>query len=173
MKAFQRDHGLDDDGVVGHKTALKLNRAVRLETARREKEKDTSGGGAVRPPKRRRARLPALVERLKEHDAEADRVWTAIATYGQGRQKLLERLQAKGGGGGGSDPPAQELEGVREMTAILLRIEDKLTLVESEQREWPSRRRRGATSRALGAAISRRDRRVVRCRARLRPSRAG
>ena len=136
VKAFQRDHGLDDDGVVGAKTALKLNRAVRLETARREKEKATSGGGAVRPPKRRRARLPALVERLKEHDAEADRAWTAIATYGQGRRKLLERLEAKGRGGGGSDPPAQELEGVREMTAILLRIEDKLTqLVEAEQRE--------------------------------------
>ena len=141
LKAFQRDHGLDDDGVVGPKTALKLNRAVRLETARREKEKEkgsgdpTKGGGVVRPPKRRRARLPALVEELKRHDAEADRAWTAIATYGQRRGQLLERLQAKSGGGGKGTPPA-EAEGLRQMTEILLRIEAKLTqLVEVEQRE--------------------------------------
>ncbi len=143
LKAFQRDHGLDDDGVVGPKTGLKLNRAVRLETARREKEKErekgsgdpTSGGGVVKPPKRRRARLPALVEELKRHDAEADRAWTAIATYGQRRGQLLERLQAKSGGGGKGTPPA-EAEGLRQMTEILLRIEAKLTqLVEVEQRE--------------------------------------
>jgi hypothetical protein len=141
LKAFQRDHGLDDDGVVGPKTGLKLNRAVRLETARREKEKEkgsgdpTSGGGVKRPPKRRRARLPALVEELKRHDAETDRAWTAIATYGQRRGQLLERLQARGAGGGKGTPPA-EAEGLRQMTEILLRIEAKLTqLVEVEQRE--------------------------------------
>jgi len=49
VKAFQRDHGLDDDGVVGPKTALKLNRAVRLETARH---------GARRSARTARRRLP-------------------------------------------------------------------------------------------------------------------
>jgi uncharacterized protein YcbK (DUF882 family) len=142
VKAFQRDHGLDDDGVVGSKTALKLNRAVRLERAKREKEREKktsdSGGGVTPPPKRRRARLPALVEELKRRDAETDRAWTAIATYGRRRQQLLERLQAKAGGGGGgnAEPPPAEAQGMREMTEILLRIEAKLTqLVEVEQRE--------------------------------------
>jgi uncharacterized protein YcbK (DUF882 family) len=144
VKAFQRDHALDDDGVVGSKTALKLNRAVRLETAKREKEREKkpadSGGVVVTPPppKRRRARLPGLVEELKRRDAETDRAWTAIATYGRRRQQLLERLEAKaaGGGGGGKGEAPAEAEGMREMTEILLRIEAKLTqLVEVEQRE--------------------------------------
>jgi uncharacterized protein YcbK (DUF882 family) len=146
VKAFQRDHGLEDDGVVGPKTALKLNRAVRLEIAKREKERekqtaDSGGGVTPPPPKRRRARLPALVEELKRRDAETDRAWTAVATYGRRRQQLLQRLEAKAGGGGGSgkvEPPA-EVEGMREMTEILLRIEAKLTqLVEVEQRELAS-----------------------------------
>ena len=145
VKAFQRDHGLDDDGVVGPKTALKLNRAVRLETARREKDRKDGpapvpappgpggGGGApVRPPRRRKARLPALVEQLKQHDAETDRAWTAIAGYGERRRRLLERLQERGA----AAPPPAAPEGLGEMTAILLRIEAKLTqLVETEQRE--------------------------------------
>lgn len=140
VKAFQRDHGLDDDGVVGPRTALKLNRAVRLETARREKEKGagdpvSGGGGTARPPKRSRARLPALVEQLKQHDAETDRAWTAVATFGQRRKRVLQRLQAKGAGGG-TEPPPAEMEGLRQMSEILLRIESKLSeLVEVEQRE--------------------------------------
>ncbi len=66
VKAFQRDHGLDDDGVVGPKTALKLNRAVRLEMARREKERKDgpaadpraarSGPAAAAPPQGAAAR---------------------------------------------------------------------------------------------------------------------
>ena len=138
VKAFQRDHGLDDDGVVGPKTALKLNRAVRLETARREKERKDGPAPAPAPPapvkprRRRKARLPALVEQLKQHDAETDRAWTAIAAYGDHRRRLLERLQERRGGTAAPAAP----EGLAEMTAILLRIESKLTqLVEAEQRE--------------------------------------
>ncbi|HEX2410274.1 MAG TPA: peptidoglycan-binding protein [Solirubrobacteraceae bacterium] len=137
VKSFQRDHGLDDDGVVGPRTALKLNRAVRLETARREKEKDgkdkTVPEPSKKPPKRRKARLPALVEQLRQHDAETDRAWTAITAYGQRRRQLLERLKDKQS----APPPGPAaVEGLSEMTAILLRIEAKLAqLVEAEQRE--------------------------------------
>ena len=142
VKAFQRDHGLDDDGVVGPRTALKLNRAVRLETARREKDRKDGPPPAptptppapVRPPRRpRKARLPALVAQLKQHDAETDRAWSAIAAYGGRRRQLLERLQQRSAGT--VTAPAAP-EGLAEMTAILLRIESKLTeLVEAEQRE--------------------------------------
>ena len=124
------------DGVVGSRTALALNRAVRREKARREERvrlatahRETHAG--PEPPEAVPARLPALAERLARLDAETDRAWTALATHGQRRVLLLARLRERQV----SSRTAARPEGLAELTSILLRIEAKLgRLLEAEER---------------------------------------
>ena len=126
VRAFQRDHRLTADGVVGSRTALALNRAVRREKARRQQDATAKPAAAKAAP----ARLPALVERVARLDAESDEAWAALAAHGRRRVRLLAHVRERQvpSGRAGDD-------GSDELASILLRIEAKLgQLVEVEQR---------------------------------------
>jgi hypothetical protein len=134
LKAFQREHRLDADGVFGAKSARALNRAVELERERRRRER-AKPAPARREPARReparseRARLSDLVGTVRLRDAQTDRSWQELAAYGSRRRRLLAELRNRRGERGGK----VELS---DLATVLLRIEDKLeALVEIEQAE--------------------------------------
>ncbi len=139
LKAFQREHKLDADGVFGAKSARALNRAVELERERRRRER-AKPEPARREPARREparrdlarrdpARLTELVGAVRLRDAQTDRSWQELAAYGSRRRRLLEELRGRGGERG-------ERVGISDLATVLLRIEDKLeALVEIEQAE--------------------------------------
>jgi uncharacterized protein YcbK (DUF882 family) len=138
LKAFQRDNRLLVDGVFGNESARRLVRAVKAERARRKQ----GGGVVVKPPPRpkpsvRAAQLPALVKDVRRLEADTGEAWEELVEYARKRARLLARLHGGGGGGGGgTKPEPQVAKGLEEMTAILLRIEAKLTeLTELEERE--------------------------------------
>ena len=135
LKAFQREHRLDADGVYGPATQHALSRAIQLERARRR-------AGPRRPPAERQPatkkepaktngnpRKPAttlreLVDEVRRLDAETDRAWQRLVAYGTARRRQAEK------GGVGRDPS------IAEITAILRRMEQTLeALVAIEQRE--------------------------------------
>ncbi len=126
LKAFQREHRLDPDGVYGPATHHALARAIQLERARRQ------GGHKRRPAERQPAnggsRTPAttlreLVDDVRRLDAETDRAWQRLVAYGTARRHMAEKV-------GGRDPSMTEI------TAILRRMEQTLeALVALEQRE--------------------------------------
>jgi hypothetical protein len=153
LKAFQREHRLDADGVFGSSSARALNRAVELERERRERDRREPARRepARREPARREParpepalrksvkrsdppvprvgtrapeRLTELVGTVRLRDAQTDRSWQELAAYGSRRRRLLAALRDR--------------EGVdmSDLATVLLRIEDKLeTLVELEQAE--------------------------------------
>jgi peptidoglycan hydrolase-like protein with peptidoglycan-binding domain len=135
LKAFQREHRLDPDGVYGPATHQALGRAIQLERARRR-------GGQKGPPAERqpaRTKQPAktngerrthgttlreLVGDVRRLDAETDRAWQRLVAYGTTRRRLAEKA------GVARDPS------IAEITAILRRMEQTLqALVALEQRE--------------------------------------
>jgi hypothetical protein len=134
LKAFQREHGLDADGVFGARSARALNRAVELERERRTRERrEPARPEPARPEPARPepARLPELVRTVRLRDAQTDRSWQELAAYGSRRRRLLAELRGRGKPGerGGK----VELS---DLATVLLRIEDKLeALVEIEQAE--------------------------------------
>jgi peptidoglycan hydrolase-like protein with peptidoglycan-binding domain len=129
LKAFQREHRLDADGVYGPDTQHALARAIQLERARRQ------GAQRMQPTKRQpakengRPRKPAptlrgLIDEVRRLDAETDRAWQRLVAYGTTRRRLAEKA------GAGRDPSLAEI------TAILRRMEQTLeALVTLEQRE--------------------------------------
>jgi predicted chitinase/peptidoglycan hydrolase-like protein with peptidoglycan-binding domain len=155
LRAFQQEHGLTVDGRFGPRSARRLAKATQREKQRRKADGTpttvqppaTSGGS---PPVKQPAvdgdpaRLPALVRRLEQREAEADRAWDAIVAHGRRRHTTLATLLGAGGAGGGGgsgrrhggrggDAEAAEFAALE---AILRRIEAKLgTLVEIEQHE--------------------------------------
>ena len=135
LKAFQREHRLDADGVYGPATQHALSRAIQLERARRR-------AGSRRPPAERepgktnepsktngKPRRPAttlreLVDEVRRLDAETDRAWQRLVAYGTTRRRQAEKA------GVSRDP------NIAEITAILRRMEETLqALVALEQRE--------------------------------------
>ena len=140
LKAFQREHGLVDDGVFGDESARKLTRAVKAEKLRRSqggtvakpaKKKTTTTVGPAAKPSVRVAQLPALVHEVRHLDAETGEAWEELVEYCRRRARLLVRIQS---GKGSSE--AEIVKGLHEMTEILLRIEGKLGhLAEIEERE--------------------------------------
>ncbi len=139
LKAFQGEHGLTADGVFGPATARKLNRAVKLEKARRKGGTTPVPRPAPVPvsapnPKAPRVKLPALVAQVRHLDDETDAAWKTLVAYAERRRRLLERLRATKAGGAQVDTATAKA--LSDMAAILLRIEDKLgVLVEVEQHE--------------------------------------
>jgi hypothetical protein len=142
LKAFQRDHRLDADGVFGSRSARALNRAVALERerrarerrepARREPDRREPARREPAPPKRGRRdappRLADLVGAVRVGDAQTDRSWQELAAYAARRRRLLAELRGRGGRG--------ERVDLSDLATVLLRIEDKLeALVELEQAE--------------------------------------
>jgi peptidoglycan hydrolase-like protein with peptidoglycan-binding domain len=79
LRAFQREHRLDVDGVYGPATARALARAG---------QHQRSGGSNGKPPARP-AKLRTLVEELRRLDAEADRAWERVVAYAESRRRLL------------------------------------------------------------------------------------
>ena len=141
LKAFQREHRLDPDGVFGRASARALNRAVELQRERgparptRPKQgvrppksrplkgSDPSPGGRPQPVRASRPSLPALVGAVRRGDARTDRSWQELIAYGSRRRRLLEELRGRG-------------VDLGDLATVLLRIEDKLeALVEIEQAE--------------------------------------
>jgi Putative peptidoglycan binding domain len=123
LKAFQREHNLDADGVFGARSARALNRAVELERERRKRKP------APRKTRREPAKLTDLVGEVRLHDAQTDRSWQELAAYGSRRRRLLAELRRRRGERG-------ERVEMSDLATVLLRIEDKLeTLVEIEQAE--------------------------------------
>lgn len=134
LKAFQAEHGLTADGVFGPATARKLNRAVRLEKARRQHGAPAPAPVPAPAPKVARVKLPALVAQVRHLDDETGDAWKTLVAYAHRRRVLLERLRASKAGGAKVD--SATAKALSDMANILLRIEDKLgTLVEVEQRE--------------------------------------
>ena len=144
LKAFQREHRLDPDGVFGRASAQALNRAVEMERERRKKRPKTSAqptqgvrplkprplkgsdpppGGRPEPVRPTRQGLLALVGAVRRGDAQTDRSWQELTAYGSRRRRLLEELRGRG-------------VDLGDLATVLLRIEDKLeALVEIEQAE--------------------------------------
>jgi uncharacterized protein YcbK (DUF882 family)/peptidoglycan hydrolase-like protein with peptidoglycan-binding domain len=140
LKAFQREHGLDDDGRFGTLSARKLNRAVKREKLRRQH------GGQVTPtpsvpvshgtttpvahPGQQGSRLPALVARVRKLDEETDDAWASLVAYARRRRRLRDKLASK------TDYQKAVVEALKHMTEILLRIEDKVEdIAEVEEHE--------------------------------------
>ena len=136
VRDFQRDHGLEVDGVAGPQTRSTL----RTTDERQRRKRAADPAQPTQPeqpaekkpvrPQRAPARVTVLaheVERLEEETTEA---WRRLVAYGHRRRRrlLAERaeLESKSGGLG-----AEELKLLLE---ALARIEGKLgTLVELEQ----------------------------------------
>jgi peptidoglycan hydrolase-like protein with peptidoglycan-binding domain len=126
LKAFQRDHKLDADGVFGAKSARALNRAVELERERRKREPARPKPARREPAPRKPARLSELVGTVRVRDAQTDRSWQEVVAYGSRRRRLLAELRGRRG----------ERVNASDLATVLLRIEDKLErLVEIEQAE--------------------------------------
>ena len=129
LKAFQREHRLDADGVYGPDTQHALARAIQLERARRQgaqkrqpaERQPAKENGKPRKPA---ATLRGLIDEVRRLDAETDRAWQRLVAYGTTRRRLA------GKAGAGRDPSMAEI------TAILRRMEQTLeALVTLEQRE--------------------------------------
>jgi len=123
LKAFQREYGLDDDGVFGMETMRALRRAIE-----REKARDVPAG-APREPREPapginpRAGLPALVGEARRADHRNDRALYELILHGRRLRRRLALEHARMARGAGPQPAG-------EIAAILLRIESKLeTLV--------------------------------------------
>jgi len=160
LKAFQAEHGLEDDGVFGPATARKLNRAVRLEKARRKGGAPVPGPGPGPAPvptqKVPRAKLPALVAQVRNRDDETDEAWKTLVAYADRRRRLLARLRA--GKTGGAQVDSATAAALADMAKILLRIEDKLgTLVEVEQREEAVSTPGPAAGAAIGTEVAKHE----------------
>jgi uncharacterized protein YcbK (DUF882 family) len=131
VRDFQRDHGLEVDGVAGPQTRSTLRTTDERQRRKRGAE---PAQPAEKPVRRRDKRAPARVtvlahevERLEDETTEA---WRKLVAYGHRRRRrlLAERAELQDRSGGlGSDELKQLLE-------ALARIEGKLgTLVELEQ----------------------------------------
>jgi hypothetical protein len=133
LKAFQRDHGLDADGVYGPATARALMRALKRrepvqgDEKREDKKREDKENGTKRIAK---PRLRALIEDVRRLEAETDRAWQRLVSYGEDRRRLAEKI----GDGPKGDPSLAQI------AAILRRMEETLeALVEVEQRELEMR----------------------------------
>ena len=126
VKAFQADHGMTASGTYGRGTARALRRAVSLRKARRKQ----AAKGSATAPVRTRPRLQPIAKEVRRLDAETDRAWKELVARGHKQGRRLAELRAR--------PAAARDPGLSELTAVLLRIEDKLqVLVEAERREAP------------------------------------
>jgi hypothetical protein len=91
VKAFQRDHDLDDTGRFGRRTGRKLREAVAKHKMRQEA--GGVGAGAKAPVGAARRDLEALVARALRTDRRHDTALEDLLTYGLRRKLLLRRLQ--------------------------------------------------------------------------------
>ncbi len=123
LMTFQREHRLPPDGIYGPETARALARAVQAQRRRSSNGSSASNGaGGTSRRARRPETLRTLIEDVRRLDAQTDQAWQKLVSYGERRQRQLERT--------GSDP------GLSEIAAILRRMEHTLeTLVEVERRE--------------------------------------
>ena len=123
LKAFQREHGLVDDGTFGRLSADKLRKAVEREKQRREQpwRRDARQEAAREPA---RQDLASLVERALRADRRHDAALEDLLEYGLGRRRQLKQLEAKA-----HSPEAL----LSEIVAILLRIEDDVEELEDEE----------------------------------------
>jgi uncharacterized protein YcbK (DUF882 family)/peptidoglycan hydrolase-like protein with peptidoglycan-binding domain len=138
LKAFQREHGLDDDGRFGTLSGRKLNRAVKRERLRRQQGGQvpvvtTPGVPATKPvahPVQHGSRLPALVAQARKLDEEADDAWKSLVAYARRQRRLRDKLASK------TDYQKAVVAALGHMTEILLRIEDKVEdIAEVEEHE--------------------------------------
>ena len=143
VKDFQRDHGLEVDGVAGPQTRSTLRATEERQRKRRAAQPAQPADPAqpaqpatpkAKPVRHRRGRAPARVtvlahevERLEDETTEA---WRKLVAYGHRRRRklLAERTELKARSG---RLGAEEL---KQLLEALARIEGKLgTLVEIEQ----------------------------------------
>jgi uncharacterized protein YcbK (DUF882 family)/peptidoglycan hydrolase-like protein with peptidoglycan-binding domain len=143
LKAFQLEHGLDDDGRFGTLSARKLNRAVKRERLRRQQGGQVvpaTPGTVVTPtvpvtkpvshPAHQESRLVALVARARTLDEEADDAWKSLVGYARRRQRLRDKLASR------TDYQKAVVAALGHMTEILMRIEDKVEdIAEVEEHE--------------------------------------
>jgi uncharacterized protein YcbK (DUF882 family) len=158
VRAFQRDHDLEVDGVAGPQTRRKLRSAVerererprrtpetdrparngapRVERPRRTPETDRPArNGAPRVERDRKARrtparVTVLAHEFQRHDDEANKAWRTLVAYGHRRRRrlLAEKAELEARAGGLSG------EELKALLAALARIEGKLgTLVDISQ----------------------------------------
>ena len=133
VRDFQRDHGLEVDGVAGPQTRSTLRSTDERQRRKRAAE---PAQPAEKPVRRKDKRAPARVtvlahdvERLEDETTEA---WRKLVAYGHRRRRrlLAERVEAEERSG---RLGAEEL---KQLLEALARIEGKLgTLVELEQHQ--------------------------------------
>jgi Putative peptidoglycan binding domain len=96
LKSFQNEHRLVPDGVYGPLSQRKLNRALRLQSRRRDggttEKTRTPTTKAARPAKRS---LKTLVTALHRADAETGEAWDAVVAYAAKRRRILAHTQAE------------------------------------------------------------------------------
>ena len=88
LKAFQRDHGLDDTGRLGRPSRRKLREAV-------AKQKQHDKGGAKPPVPGVGKELEALADRAVRTDRREDAALKELLAYGLARKLQLRRLQER------------------------------------------------------------------------------
>ena len=94
LRAFQRDHGLDDTGRLGKRSRRKLREAVA-----RQKRQDNGAaiapgpGGAKPPVTGARKELEELADSARRTDRRQDAALEDLLAYGLRRKLLLRRLQ--------------------------------------------------------------------------------
>ena len=134
VKDFQRDHGLEVDGVAGPQTRSTLRttdeRQRKLRTAQPAQPAQPADKPVRRKGKRAPARVTVLAHEVERLEEETNQAWRKLVAYGHRRRRrlLAERaeLQARSGG--------LDAEELKLLLEALARIEGKLgTLVDIQQ----------------------------------------
>ncbi|HET8821550.1 MAG TPA: glycoside hydrolase domain-containing protein [Thermoleophilaceae bacterium] len=128
--SFQREHGLDPDGVYGSATARALARALKRQRRRR--------GDADGRPKKKAAELRELIQDVRRLDAETERAWERLVAYGERRQQTLHKA-ADGADDGALGQIAKTLERMEHTLETLVQVEQRELKLQEEELELERR----------------------------------
>ncbi len=104
LKAFQREHRLDADGIYGPDTQRRAGprhpaRGARRQGAQKASRTDErrarAGRGTNGKPRKPAATLRGLIDEVRRLDAETDRAWQRLVAYGATRQTPRRRSRAR------------------------------------------------------------------------------
>jgi hypothetical protein len=93
LRAFQRDHGLDDTGRLGKRSRTALRAAVAKQKRQDHGAAAPAQNGAKPPVTSAHKELADLARRARRTDQRQDAALADLLAYGLKRKRLLQRLQ--------------------------------------------------------------------------------